>query len=117
MLWLQKEMVVSNSNILEPHTWQSTWDEWVFNLRGLLMYSVDQGHTYTRAVYEIGNPLLIWFLFGVIVLSVVLLALWLRYRGDPNYRLKQFDSFFRGVIYCLALYALNLAPYLAVKRR
>jgi hypothetical protein len=53
----------------------------------------------------------------VIVLSVVLLALWLRYRGDPNYRLKQFDGFFRGVIYCLALYALNLAPYLAVKRR
>lgn len=46
--YLVKDMIVSNANILEPHAWESVWWEWILNLRGVLYYSVDQGHTYSE---------------------------------------------------------------------
>ena len=54
-LTLLQRMVVHNASILEPHTWQSSWWEWVFNLRGLLYYSKDTLHTYTAGMYLIGE--------------------------------------------------------------
>lgn len=47
--YLVKDMIVSNANILEPHAWESVWWEWILNLRGVLYYSVDQGHTYSES--------------------------------------------------------------------
>ena len=116
MLWLQRDMIVSNASILEPHNWDSVWWEWVLNLRGVLYYTVDQAHSYTRAVYLLGNPLVIWGLLAAVAAAAALLALWQRLRHDARNGLWRFAGFFRAVIYCLAVYTFNLLPYMAVKR-
>ena len=41
LFYLNHRMVVHNASILEPHPWQTSWWEWVLNLRGLLYYSKD----------------------------------------------------------------------------
>lgn len=69
-----------------------------------------------RASYLIGNPVVIWLLIPVIVISALLLVLWQRYRHEPAYGLARYSRFFRSVMWCLALYTLNLLPYVAVKR-
>ena len=116
MLWLQKDMIVSNASILEPHNWDSVWWEWVLNLRGVLYYTVDKGHTFTTAVYLLGNPVTAYGMLAALCVSVVLLLLWQRLRHESAYHLHRFTPFFAGVLYCLAVYTCNLLPYIAVKR-
>jgi dolichyl-phosphate-mannose--protein O-mannosyl transferase len=114
--WLVQDMIKANAGILEPHAWQSTWDEWILNLRGVLYYSVDSKHTYTKAIYLNGNPIVVWFLLGCVVIAALLMVLWQRYRHNPDHDLTKFKPFFAVMSWCLVLYALNLLPYLGVKR-
>lgn len=59
-------MVVHNASILEPHTWQASWWEWILNLRGLLYYSKDTKHSYTAGMYLIGNHGgMVWSVFAL----------------------------------------------------
>lgn len=60
--------------------------------------------------------MVIWLLIPVVVVSALLLILWQRYRHEPAYGLARYSRFFRAVMWCLALYSLNLLPYVAVKR-
>ena len=117
MLWLQKDMIVSNASILEPHNWDSVWWEWVLNLRGVLYYTVDKAHTFTAAVYLLGNPVTAVLLGAAVAAGAVLLLLWQRLRHEPAYHLHRFNNFFAAVVFCIAVYACNLLPYTMVKRR
>lgn len=125
MVWeLNQEMVVASARIEQRHHWDSVWWEWIFNLRGILYYSRDAGkdsgtpsHSYTETIYLLGNPLVIWPVLGGLVMLLVLLGLYARYRTDPLYALpKRFDLFVSATIFCFIAYWLNLLPYLAVKR-
>ena len=117
MLWLQKDMIISNASILEPHNWDSVWWEWVLNLRGVLYYTVDKAHTFTAAVYLLGNPVTAVLLGAAVAAGAVLLLLWQRLRHEPAYHLHRFNNFFAAVVFCIAVYACNLLPYTMVKRR
>lgn len=143
---VNQEMVRASDGIVERHHWDSLWWEWIFNLRGILYYSVDAGYTYTESVYMLGkcriacmwgdrpkqqpltsnphlhllhagNPLVIWLVFGAVVISAVVLLLFLRYRQEPAAGLElKFEPFFCAIAFCLCGYACNLLPYLAVSR-
>ncbi|RYY38594.1 hypothetical protein EON62_00340 [archaeon] len=52
---LNVDMVRSNAGIDVRHNWETVWWEWPLNLRGILYYSVDRGHTYTEGVYLLGT--------------------------------------------------------------
>ena len=114
--FINKRMVIHNAAILEPHPWQSSWWEWVANLRGVLYYSKDYKHTYTAGMYLIGNPAVLWGVVASLFLSVVLIVLFLRYRHTPGLRLDAFSPTFAQIGFCLTVYWLNLLPYLGVKR-
>ena len=45
----------ANARINVRHAWETLWWEWILNLRGLLYYSKDAGHSYTNAIYLLGN--------------------------------------------------------------
>jgi dolichyl-phosphate-mannose-protein mannosyltransferase len=111
-------MVVHNANILEPHPWQSRWNEWLFNERGVSYYGKDLPFTYTAHMYLIGNHAIHWsVLFGLAGL-VAMGLLYLRYRTAPLYAagLEACRPFFAQATFCLAVYMLNMAPYFGVAR-
>ena len=45
---LNSEMLAANARIDVRHNWESTWWEWPLNLRGLLYYSQEMKHSYTK---------------------------------------------------------------------
>lgn len=117
---LNIRMVVHNANILEPHPWQSKWYEWVFNVRGVSYYGKDLPFTYTSHMYLIGNHAIHWSV--VIALPVFCAAslLYLRYRRIAGFEAlnacRVTSDFFAQGSFCLAMYLLNMAPYMAVNR-
>jgi hypothetical protein len=72
---LNMEMIRANAGINVRHNWESWWyvasvccvhnvyelamgchrHEWPLNLRGILYYSKDMGHTYTSTIYLLGE--------------------------------------------------------------
>lgn len=75
-----------------------------------------QSHTYTEAIYLLANPLVVWPVFAGVVLSVLTLLVFIRYKGDPALMLQRFSSKMGSVVYCLTVYVLNLLPYVGVAR-
>jgi dolichyl-phosphate-mannose-protein mannosyltransferase len=56
MIGAQAEMLRLQSSVIEPHTYMSTWPQWVLNVRGIwYLYEVTDGAQ--RGVLLIGNPL------------------------------------------------------------
>ena len=77
---LNRRMIVHNANILAPHPWMSSWYEWILNLRGVSYYGKDQKHSYTAAVYLIGNHAIhMGVILGIIGFGVAI-GLYLRLR-------------------------------------
>jgi dolichyl-phosphate-mannose--protein O-mannosyl transferase len=119
---LNKEMLLSNSRITQRHHWETLWWEWPLNLRGLLYYSRDMGHSYTRTIYLLGNPAVIWLVTACIFFSLAALAIYWRYRQfgsltAPQYAmLDRWGPAFARIVFCIAAYAFNMLPYLAIAR-
>jgi dolichyl-phosphate-mannose--protein O-mannosyl transferase len=118
MIDLNIRMVVHNANILEPHPWQSRWNEWMFNKRGVSYYGKDLPLTYTAHMYLIGNHAIHWSVVLVLGLFVVLTLFYLRYRNVPRFSewLGNFKGYFAQCSFCLMVYFVNMAPYVAVAR-
>jgi dolichyl-phosphate-mannose--protein O-mannosyl transferase len=118
MVTLNVRMVVHNANILEPHPWQSRWTEWMFNKRGVSYYGKDLPLTYTAHMYLIGNHAIHWSVVVVLGLFVVLTLFYLRYRNVPRFSewLSHFKGYFAQCSFCLMVYFVNMAPYVAVAR-
>ena len=118
MVELNIRMVVHNANILEPHPWQSRWNEWIFNKRGVSYYGKDLPLTYTAHMYLIGNHAIHWSVVVALGVFAALSLLYLRYRNVPRYAewLGLFRPYFAQASFCLAVYVVNLAPYVAVAR-
>lgn len=111
------EMIRASARIEQRHHWDSVWWEWIFNLRGILYYSRDAGHTHQELVYLLGNPAVIWLVLVGLASVVALLGLLARYRADPLMALPgRFRGFAAAAIFCFVAFWLNLLPYLAVKR-
>lgn len=138
---LNVDMVKANAGIEGRHAWETYWYEWPLNLRGILYYSVDKGHSYTAGVYLLGeshappacpsilasscgwpcpciagNPMVIWLVLGCILIAVVAGFIHLRLRTLPLWGLSRYDRTFIIIAFCLTGYALNLLPYIGVKR-
>ena len=112
-------MVAASARIEQRHSWDSYWYEWPINARGVLYYSRDVGSTQTESVYLLGNPLVVWPIFGFCIISLLLVVAYTRYRTDPLFYLTinpKYRLFFASTLYCCIVYALNMAPYIAVKR-
>lgn len=117
LVYLNIDMVRASDGIVERHNWDSVWWEWIVNKRGVLYYSVDRFHTYTEGVYLLGNPMVIWGLVGFLGIAALLLLLFLRLRTDvANGFWAAHGTFYCSITFCLIVYALNLLPYVAVKR-
>ena len=118
MVDLNVRMVVHNANILEPHPWQSRWNEWMFNKRGVSYYGKDLPLTYTAHMYLIGNHAIHWSVVLVLALFPVLTLFYLRYRNMPRFAewLGAFKPYFAQCSFCLMVYFVNMAPYVAVAR-
>lgn len=120
MVTLNIRMVVHNANILEPHPWQSKWHEWVFNLRGVSYYGKDLPGTYTAHMYLIGNHFIHWAVIVGLVTFAGMALLYLRYSRFPEFHALRdcavTTRFFAQTSFCLAVYILNLAPYMGVAR-
>jgi dolichyl-phosphate-mannose--protein O-mannosyl transferase len=123
---LNRRMIVHNANILAPHPWMSSWNEWVLNIRGVAYYGKDGKDTYTAAVYLIGNHAIHMGVIAALVLFVACVALHLRVRPFAA-RLQLLGhsaaaatpglaAFFASGSFCVVAYCLNLIPYLGVAR-
>jgi dolichyl-phosphate-mannose--protein O-mannosyl transferase len=115
MITHNARMIKHNANILAPHPWQTTWYEWVLNLRGVAYYGKDEAHRYHTQVYLLGNPAVIWSVLAAIVLSVVTLIVYVRYRASFSAG-AGVHSFAKHATFCLLAYLLNLLPYFGVAR-
>jgi hypothetical protein len=113
------EMLLANARISIRHAWETVWWEWIFNLRGLLYYSKDAGHSYTNAIYLLGNPVVIWLVAAGVAASATLLTCACRCRrfgAAPGVLAVYFAALDRWaplwavLAYCLCAYAANLAP-------
>ena len=116
------EMLSGNARIDQRHNWESTWDQWIFNQRGVLYHSntTEPIRGRTESVYLIGNPAVIWLV--AVVVGVTILYLFAHYRCR-TVRMVAKSSMFRGngpalsmIAYCLVGYFCNLLPYLSVSR-
>lgn len=95
LIGLHREMLDLQSQVLQPHPYQSTWPEWLFNLRGI-WYLYEYADDAQRGVMLIGNPLSMllglpaliwcgyngiktrnWMQIGVTVGYIASLGLWL----------------------------------------
>lgn len=119
---LNAEMLSANARITQRHHWESYWWEWPLNLRGILYYSRDMGHSYTQSVYLLGNPLVIWLVAASLAVSVGVLGIYWRYRrfggtSSPEYAfLDRWNPTFTSITFCICAYIFNLLPYVAVTR-
>ena len=132
---LNHRMIVHNANILAPHPWMSSWWEWILNLRGVAYYGKDFPHTYTGAVYLIGNHAVHYMVIAALAAFAVCVALYLRVRpfaarmgmkglglgalgeaAAAGARSPALTQFFASGSFCVAAYCLNLLPYLGVAR-
>ena len=78
LIGLHKEMLALQSSVLEPHAYQSNWQQWLLNTRAIwyLYEFVDNAQ---RGVMLIGNPLtmllglpaLLWCLIAGVHLSLI----------------------------------------------
>ena len=72
-------MLSANARIAVRHAWESYWYEWPLNLRGLLYYSKnDDFPDKTNSVYLLGNPLVIWPMAALMLLTVVMTIFYMR---------------------------------------
>lgn len=72
-------MLSANARIAVRHAWESYWYEWPLNLRGLLYYSrSDDSPELTNTVYLMGNPLVIWPVLALMILTILLVVFYLR---------------------------------------
>lgn len=108
-------MVVHNAAILEPHHWQAAWWEWLLDLRGVAYYGKDVRPGYHAQVYLIGNPAVLWSVLVWLAVAAAFCFVYVRYRSQLS-ALNVQHSMFRQLTFCLAVYCLNLMPYLGVKR-
>lgn len=53
------EILELQKQVLAPHTYQSTWEQWALNMRGI-WYLYEQVDGAQRGVLLIGNPLTMW---------------------------------------------------------
>jgi len=77
LIGLHREILGLQQQVLTPHTYQSNWQQWVLNTRGIwYLYEVVDGAQ--RGVLLIGNPLTM--LFGLPALAwCLVIGVW---RGD-----------------------------------
>ena len=108
-------MIKHNANILEPHHWQSAWWEWIADLRGVAYYGADHAHGYATHVYLIGNHVVLWATAAAIVLAITIAAVYLRYKSLLAVT-HPLHTYARQVSFCIAVYVLNLLPYVGVAR-
>ncbi|MDV3455459.1 phospholipid carrier-dependent glycosyltransferase [Sphingomonas sp. HF-S4] len=74
---LQREMYALQTQVLQPHTYQSDWWSWPLMLRPIwYFYEWDQGAQ--RGVLLIGNPVIMW---GGLLAVLACLWAWLRSRA------------------------------------
>ena len=116
------EMLSGNARIDQRHNWESTWDQWILNKRGVLYHSntTEPVRGRTESVYLIGNPAVIWLV--AVVVALALLYVFFHYRCRAV-RMVANSHVFRNnrstlalVAYCLVGYFCNLLPYLGVER-
>lgn len=79
LITLNARMVKHNANILAPHPWQSSWNEWVFNERGVSYYGKDFPETYTDHIYLVGNHVIHLSVIIAMVVFTVLSLFYIRY--------------------------------------
>lgn len=123
---LNREMVSANARITQRHNWDSWWYEWILNLRGLLYFSRDSSHTYTNAIYLLGNPVVIWLVALCMAVTFSLLLLSFRFRKigsldisplAPYYAaLDKWRPLWTRLAVCSFGYLANLLPYVFVTR-
>ncbi|MEM8724465.1 MAG: phospholipid carrier-dependent glycosyltransferase [Pseudomonadota bacterium] len=77
LIGLHREMLEMQASVLEPHSYQSTWQQWVLNTRGI-WYLYEFTDNAQRGVLLIGNPLTM--LLGLPALLWCLV--WGLYRSD-----------------------------------
>ena len=119
--YLNGEMLSANARITVRHAWESYWYEWPLNLRGLLYYSKNEdpdAPDKTNTVYLLGNPIVIWSMAALMLLTLVLVLFYLRYAREPGLALAASTArtYMRVVAFGTIAYWLNLLPYLGVKR-
>lgn len=77
LISLQREMYALQTQVLQPHTYQSDWWSWPLMLRPIwYFYEWDQGAQ--RGVLLIGNPVIMW---GGLLAVLACLWAWLRTRA------------------------------------
>lgn len=60
-LRLNKEMFVTNAAISTTHAWSSSIQQWIFDLKGVLYFSLQQGEEDKfSSVYLLGNVCVLW---------------------------------------------------------
>jgi len=115
MITHNARMIKHNAWILEPHPWQTTWWEWIWNLRGLAEYSKDEGHRLHTHVYLLGNVAVLWPIAVAMVVALLVCGLYVRYRYafPPG---SHVHGFVCQAGFCMLGYFLNLLPYIGVAR-
>jgi dolichyl-phosphate-mannose-protein mannosyltransferase len=117
---LNQEMLSANARITQRHHWDSVWYEWPLNLRGVLYYSKDLGHTYTATVYLLGNPLVLWIVAAAMCVALVVMGVYCRSRRfsslPEHAAFERWTPAFTVLIYCMLGYACNMVPYALVTR-
>jgi len=108
-------MIKHNANILAPHPWQTTWWEWLLDLRGVAYYGKDEGFRYHTQVYLLGNAAVLWSVLGAVIAAVLVCTLYVRYRNAFPAR-SDVHNFAKQATFCLLGYGINLLPYLGVAR-
>jgi dolichyl-phosphate-mannose--protein O-mannosyl transferase len=69
-LRLNKEMFVTNAAISTTHAWSSTIPQWIFDLKGVLYFSLQAGEEDLFSnVYLLGNPFVLWGAFAAVLLA------------------------------------------------
>lgn len=118
MFQLNKDMLFGSASISTPHAWESKYPQWVTNSRGVLYYGGPFGPQpgLWRAMYLIGNPVVVWGCGAMIVVFLLSSMAYLRYRMlHPVH--KRVSSALSICAYCFLAWFFNLAPYVLVTRQ
>ncbi len=68
---LQQQMWAYHTGLDATHPYTSLWSTWPFLLRPIYLYTSDEVEGMVSRIYAMGNPLVFWFGFTSIVLSLI----------------------------------------------
>ena len=130
-LWgLHQEMLALQSSVMAPHTYQSTWPQWLLNTRGI-WYLYEFTDNAQRGVVLIGNPLTMlvglpalvwcavsgafqrnWAKAGVVIGFLATLGLWI----VANKPVQFYYHYFMPSLFLLGALALTLSDFNQTER-